>query len=139
MAGGSKPQLELPLFPSYIFVHINCHERWRVLEAPGALALVGSRRGPSPIADVEIESLRNGFHLRNVEPHPYLVVGERARIATGPMAGMEGVLVRKKDNLRVVLTVEQIMQSISVEVDATELEHVPSRSRVIDFPGVDNQ
>jgi transcription antitermination factor NusG len=121
---GSKVVLELPLFPNYIFARIARSERVRVLETPGVVSLVGYGREACPVSDSYIAFLREGIRLRKVEPHPYLVVGERVRIKAGPMAGMEGVLVRKKNNLRVVLTLEMIMQSVAVEVDAEDLEPV---------------
>jgi transcription antitermination factor NusG len=120
--------LELPLFPAYVFVRITHGERCAVLGLPGVLSIVGSAREPWPLPEFEIEALRSGMHLRKVEPHPYLVVGERARIKAGPMAGMEGVLVRKKNSFRMVLTLDMIMQSVAVEVDADDLEPVgPTR------------
>jgi transcription antitermination factor NusG len=121
-------ELELPLFPGYIFVRIGASERIRVLEVPGVVSIVGGRE-PVPLPEFEIESLRAGLHLRKSAPHPYLVVGERARIRTGALAGMEGVLIRKKNNLRVVLTLDMIMQSVAVEVDAGDLEPVEKSSR----------
>ncbi len=87
----------------------------------------GSGYEPTPLADFEIESLRSGLHLRKFEPHPYLVVGERVRIKAGPLEGMEGVLLRKKNNLRVVLTVASIKQSVAVEVDAGDVEPLSVR------------
>jgi transcription antitermination factor NusG len=57
-----------------------------------------------------------------VEPHPLLTVGQRARILSGAFAGMEGIVVRKKNSFRVVLTLEHIMQSIAVEVDEEDLQ-----------------
>jgi transcription antitermination factor NusG len=122
---GFKLNLELPVFPSYIFVHIVGAERVRVLEIPGVLLIVSRGRDPIALPDFEIESLRAGLHLRRFEPHPYLVVGERVRIRSGSMEGWEGVLVRKKNDFRVVLTLDTIMRSIVVEVDADELECVP--------------
>ena len=71
-------------------------------------------------------ALRLGLHLRRAEPHPLLKVGQRARIRSGALAGMEGVVVRKKNSFRVVLTMDAIMQSIAVEVDANELEPLDS-------------
>ena len=94
---------------------------------PGVLSIVGSGYEPTPLADFEIESLRSGLHLRKFEPHPYLVVGERVRIKAGPLEGMEGVLLRKKSNLRVVLTVASIKQSVAVEVDAGDVEPLSVR------------
>ena len=119
--------VELPLFPNYVFAHVAISERVRVLESPGVLRIVSRGKDPAPLSQFEIESLRTGLHLRKVEPHPYLVVGERVRIVSGSMAGLEGVLLRKNANLRVVITIDQIMQSVSVEVDASEVEPVGRR------------
>lgn len=124
---GLTVTLDLPLFPGYLFVRISREERVRVLEAPGVLTYVGGTGGkPASLPESEIETLRSGLSLRHAEPHPLLTVGQRARIRTGPLAGMEGVVVRKKNSLRVVLTMDMIMQSVSVEVDGRELEIVNS-------------
>lgn len=117
--------IELPLFPNYVFVRIDPRERLRVLEVPGVLSLVGFGRILTPLPDFEIEALRSGLGQRRLEPHPYLVVGERVRIKAGPMTGMEGVLVRKKNNFRVVLALDAIMQCVAAEVDADDLEPAP--------------
>ncbi len=116
--------LELPLFPNYVFVRIDPRERVRVLEVPGVVSLVGFGQKPAPLPDFEIEALRSGLGLRKVEPYPYLVIGERVRIKAGAMMGMEGVLVLKKSNFRVVLALDVIMQCVAVEVDAEDLEAV---------------
>ena len=124
---GLKVILDLPLFPGYIFVRIKRTERVRVLEVPGVLALVGGTgREPAPLPDADINALRSGLHLRHAEPHPLLTVGQRARIRSGALAGLEGVVVRKKNSFRVVLTMDLIMQSIAVEVDGSELEPLGS-------------
>jgi transcription antitermination factor NusG len=117
--------LELPLFPNYVFVRIDARQRVRVLEVPGVLSLVGFGRSPAPLPDFEIEALRSGLGQRNIQPHPYLVIGERVRIKAGPMMGLEGVLVRKKNNFRVLLALDAIMQCVAVEVDADDLEPAP--------------
>ncbi len=121
---GCKVNVEQPLFPGYIFVRIGGRDSSQVLSVPGVRSIVGSGREPRALPDFEIESLRSGLHLRNFEPHPYLAVGEKARITSGSLAGMVGVLARKKNSLRVVLTLELIMRSVAVEVDAGELERV---------------
>jgi transcription antitermination factor NusG len=128
---GLKAVIDLPLFPSYLFVHIGRSERVRVLEIPGVLSIVGYGREPAPVPNTYIKWLREGLRARKIEPHPYLVVGEKVRIKTGAMAGMEGVLIRKKNNYRVVLTLDLIVRSVAVEVDAEDLEPVrplPSRA-----------
>ncbi len=124
---GSRITLELPLFPNYIFVQIPRCERVRVLEVPGVLSLVGRGREPTPLPNADIEALRRGASTQKMEPHPYLVVGERVRITEGSMAGVEGVLIRKKNSLRVVVTLSMIMQSVAVEVDAASIESARPR------------
>ena len=113
-----------PYFPATSSRESDYRGSTQVLSVPGVLLIVGSGREPLALPDFEIEALRSGLHLRNVEPHPYLVVGEKARINSGSLAGMVGVLARKKNSLRVVLTLELIMRSVAVEVDADELERV---------------
>jgi transcription antitermination factor NusG len=117
-----KVTLQLPLFPNYVFVRINRRQRGRVLQVPGVVAIVGRGYEPTPLPDFEIESLRSGLHLRKFEPHPSLEVGTRVRIRVGPLEGMEGFLVRKKNNLRIVLTVPLINKSVAVEVDSGDVE-----------------
>lgn len=124
---GSKVILDLPLFPGYLFVHITRHERTRVLASPGALRIVwGLGHEPAPLPEAEVNALRYGLHLHHAEPHPFLKVGHKVRIRSGALAGMEGVLVRKKSNFRVVLTVDLIMQSVAVEVEGADLEELDS-------------
>jgi transcription antitermination factor NusG len=119
--------LELPLFPNYVFVHIAPHERTSVLAVPGVLGMVGRGQIASALPDAEIESLRVGLQLRKFEPHPYLIAGERVRIKAGSMEGMEGILLRKKNEVRVVLTLELIKRSVAVEVDTQDVEPVVVR------------
>ena len=128
--------LELPLFPCYLFVRIGRSARGTVLGMPGVLSIVGSPKEPWPLPHFEIDALRLGAHLGKVEPHPYLRVGERVRIKTGSMAGVEGILVRKKNEFRFVLTLEVIMRSVAVEVDANDLEPVDRAAKVDNPAGV---
>jgi transcription antitermination factor NusG len=116
--------LELPLFPNYIFVRISIEERTALLGTPGILSFVGSKQSAWELPEREIETLRHGVHERNAEPHEYLVVGERARVTSGVLAGLEGVIVRRKNNLQIVVSLDNIMRSIAIEVDARELTPV---------------
>ena len=119
---GRRVILELPLFPNYLFVNACRAERIRVLRTPGVLSIVGTSRGAVPLPTTEIESLRNSLHLYNAAPHPFLNVGERARIRNGALAGMQGIVLRHKNSTRIVLTLDLIMRSITVELDAGDLE-----------------
>ena len=117
----SPVMVELPLFPCYLFVRIGRAARGAVLGLPGVISIVGSPQEPWPLPQLEVEALRLSAQLGRAEPHPYLRVGERVRIKSGLMAGVEGILVRKKNEFRFVLTLEAIMRSVAVEVDASEL------------------
>ena len=122
----STVRLQLPLFPNYLFVHIAPEHRIAVLKVPGVLGIVGRGPIPSALPDTEIEMLRTGIKLGRIEPHPYLATGQRVRIKGGPMAGMEGILVRRKNEVRLVLTLDLIQRSVAVEIDARDVEAVPS-------------
>jgi transcription antitermination factor NusG len=120
---GSRVTLDLPLFPGYLFINIRRDERGTVLTVPGAVAVVGGTGGePAPLADATIEELRTGLKLRAVQPHPLITVGQRVRIRSGALEGLEGIVVRHKNSCRVVMTLKQIMQSYAVEVDVEDLE-----------------
>jgi transcription antitermination factor NusG len=119
---GCKVPVEFPVFPNYVFVRTGQRFSKRLLEIPGLLWFAGPGRSGAPIPDSEIEWLRKDLPLRKFEPHPYLTVGCKVRIASGPLAGAQGILVRKKSTLRVVLSVELIRQSVAVEVGADEVE-----------------
>ena len=115
-------KLELPLFSGYVFVRIARTESARVLSVPNVLSIVGDGKRALPLPDAEIETLRAGLHLRRVDPHPYTKVGARVRICSGPLEGLEGIVVRKDDQLRVVLSIDLMRKSIAVHVSADELE-----------------
>lgn len=121
---GSKGVLQLPLFPNYVFVRIEHTGRLVVLKIPGVISIVGCGTQLWPVSDSYIHWLREGLQERKIEPYPYLAVGTTVRIRSGIMKGMEGVLLRRKDNIRVVLTVEAIMRSITVEVEMDDIEPV---------------
>jgi len=119
---GVRAQVDQPLFPGYVFARLDPKLYYKGLSIPGVLSVVGPNRNPALLEDEEIECLRTGLAERNSRPHPFLAVGEKARITTGAFAGKTGIVIRELANMRVVLTVEAIMKSFSVEVDAGELE-----------------
>lgn len=121
---GCTVNLEKPLFPNYVFVHILARERVRVLELSSVLSIAGTSREPTPLPDEDIERLRAGLPLVNAEPHPVLTVGERVRIRRGPLEGLSGIVSRKKNRFRVVLTLVLVMKSVAVEVCADDVEPV---------------
>jgi len=118
-----RVQLQLPLFPGYVFVRLALCDRLQVLEIPSVARLVGFNGTPTPLPEGEIEALKTGLErgVRAV-PHPYLKVGRQVRVKTGPLARMTGILVRHKGRFRVVISMEAIQRSVAVEIDATDLE-----------------
>ena len=120
-----KVCLQLPLFPGYIFVHLALRDRLKVLRIPGVVRLVGFNGDPVPLTESDIEALRTALDGRSIlQPHPYLTVGRRLRIKDGPLKGMEGVLVRKKNIFRLVVSIPLIARSASVEIDTACVERI---------------
>jgi transcription antitermination factor NusG len=117
-----RKEVVLALFPSYVFVHLALPDRLRVLEIPGVVSLVGSQGRPTPLAAEEIEPFRRAAGSVQMEPHPYLRTGHRVRLRRGPMVGLEGVLLRRKEGLRLIVSIEILMRSVAVEVDESDVE-----------------
>lgn len=115
----------LPLFPTYLFVRIDCRQRRRVLESPGVIHIVSNGREQAPVPDAEIELLRTGLREKTMVPYRELVVGRKVRIKAGSMEGVEGVLVRKGNGLKFVMALKLINQYAAVEVEAGDLEQIP--------------
>lgn len=114
--------LQLPLFPGYVFIHMALLNRLQVLQIPGVAKLVGFGATATPLPKEEIDALRAGLVSGvHAEPHPYLNVGRRVRVKHGPLAGLEGIVLRWKGNWRVVLSLDLIQRSIAVDVDASAL------------------
>lgn len=121
-----RMRLQVPLVPGYVFVHIPLEQRFEVLQVRSVVRLVGFNGYPAALPDDEIETLRRGLAQRlQAEPHPYLKVGRRVHIRSGPLQGLEGVLVNRKGRSRVVLSIELILRSIAVEVDVADLAFPP--------------
>ncbi len=117
-----RKELDIPLFPGYVFVQLPAEDRLRVLQVPGVVRFVSFGGRPAPVENAHIESLRSSIvNGVRAEPHPYLKIGRRVRVKHGPLAGTEGILVRKKDKLRVVISVDLIMRSVAVEIEAADL------------------
>ena len=116
-------RLQMPLFPGYVFVRMALVDRLRVLQVPSVVHLVGFNGHLSPLPDEEIEGLKKGLGGGvRAEPHPFLTVGRRVRIKSGPLEGREGILLRRRGVLRVVLSIDLIMRSIAADVDAADVE-----------------
>jgi transcription antitermination factor NusG len=117
-----RVELELPLFPGYVFVHLALRDRLRVVQIPSVVRLVGFDGLPATLPDAEMEKLRVGLSRSlRAKPHPFLNVGRRVRIIGGPFSSLEGILKRKKSKWRVVVSLDLIQRSVAVDVDAAEV------------------
>jgi transcription antitermination factor NusG len=111
---------QLPLFPGYLFCRLDPVNRLPVLITPGVMQIVGVAREPVPIDDAEIAAihgvLRSG---RAASPFPYQSpqAKQRVRIEHGPLAGLEGEIVRVKSRDRLVVSVTLLQRSVAVEID----------------------
>jgi transcription antitermination factor NusG len=116
-------QLWLPLFPCYVFVHGTLERRFDIIVTSGVHGLVSSGGRPAPIPQSEIDAIRRALEQRvAVEPHGFLRSGDWVRVKSGPLEGVEGILVRWKNLWRLVLSVELLERSVAVEVDAFSTE-----------------
>jgi transcription antitermination factor NusG len=115
--------LSLPLFPCYVFVRGGLNRRLQVVTTPGIHTILYSGERIAFIPNNEIDSIRRAVDgPLLVEPHPFLRCGEKVRVTRGSLEGVVGVLVRKKSLFRLVLSVEMLAQSVSVEIDASDVE-----------------
>ncbi len=113
--------LSLPLFPGYLFARVAPSGMLQVLKTHGVVKLVGSPR-PIPLQASEIEQLQRFLSSAGfIEPHPYLQIGQRVRVRRGPLNDVEGILIRKRNQLRLVISVELIQRSVAIEVDAADV------------------
>src|SRR4029077_10160466 len=122
-------QLLLPLFPCYVFLHGGLDRQLCIMTTPGIHMLITSGGRPAAVPDEQISAVRHLVEkTQRVEPHPFLESGDRVRVKSGPLMGVEGFLVRKKNLFRLVVSVEILGKSAATEVDASAVERVGTRS-----------
>jgi transcription elongation factor/antiterminator RfaH len=126
-----KKEVEQPLFPGYVFCRFEYSQRRPIVVTPGVLQVVGCGRTPMPVEQGEIEAIQ--FAIASEvpsQPWPYLAIGERVRIHTGKLSGLEGILVNFKGNHRVVLSVSLLQRSVALEVDLAWVTSLERRSEM---------
>ena len=110
--------VNLPLFPSYVFCHFDARDRARVLTTPGIIDLVRHDGSPAPLEDSEIEAIRKVVQS-NVKAEPYQdsVDGRDVLIVEGPLSGISGRLIETRKGPRLVVSVDLLCRSVLVEID----------------------
>jgi transcription antitermination factor NusG len=120
-----KKLLYMPLFPGYVFVRGVLSHRLHVMTTPGVHMILSQGDRAAAIPEDEINAIRQTVEGNyHVEPHPFLKCGERVRVKRGSLCGVEGILVRKKNVFRLVLSVQMLAQAVAVEIDASDVEAV---------------
>lgn len=122
-----RKSIELPLFSCYVFVKITStnEDRLRVLRTDGVFDFVGVPRQGTPIPDEQIDAVRTIVEERlDWETYPFLKIGQRVRIRSGALDGVEGLLVSRDGKRSVVVSVDAIQRSLSVRVEGYEIEAV---------------
>lgn len=110
---------ELPLFPGYLFCRFDISARLPILTTPGVLQVVGAGRVPVPVSDDEVASIQKAMEARiPMAPFPYWQTGQKGRITSGPLAGVEGVVMSAKAPVRLVLSVTLLQRSVLLEIDS---------------------
>ncbi len=115
---GRIREVNAPLFPGYVFCHFNAHNRLPILVTPGVLAVVGRGRTPIPVEETEITAIQNVVSSGvQTEPWPYLEVGQRVRIESDSLQGLEGILTNLKGRHRIVVSVTLLRRSVALDID----------------------
>jgi transcription antitermination factor NusG len=122
--------IDLPLFPGYLFCRVDPENRLPLLVIPGVLHFVGIGKVPAPIDSAEIAAIRSAVQSGlSAEPWPFLQVGQRVRLEAGPLAGLEGLLIEARKQVRIVVSVSLLNRSVAVEIErqwVTPLDQVSS-------------
>jgi transcription antitermination factor NusG len=123
-----RKAIEQPLFPGYIFVRIenNWESRLRVLRIDGVARILGQGDRIEAIPEVEIDSVRQLQNNARCQAHPLIQEGAWVRVRRGPLENLEGLLVRVKNQTRLVLSITLLSQSVSAEIDASDVQFLRS-------------
>lgn len=120
-----------PLFPCYLFVRAEKADWLKVLTTPGVQMIVTCSGTPAVVPDEEIRAIQRLIETSEfVEPHHFLKTGDRVRVKSGPLSGVEGFLVRKKNLFRLVVCIEILGKAVSTEIDAILVERTGDRHSV---------
>ena len=110
---------QAPLFPGYLFCRLDPQYRLPVLKTPGVIQIVGTNRIPAPVDEAEIQAIQTLIASGlQTEPWPFLAVGDHVRIEAGCLRGMDGIVVKLKENYRLVVSVSLLRRSVAVEIDS---------------------
>jgi transcription termination/antitermination protein NusG len=118
-------QIELPLFTGYVFCRFDAEIRWPIVSTDGVIRVLGTRNGPEPIPDEEIDAIRKVRDMGlTPRPYDYFQAGDRVRITSGPLSGIEGTLISIRNRRHLILSIDLIRGSVVVDMDQCSLKQV---------------
>jgi len=118
-------EIELPLFPGYVFCRFNALQRLPIMMIPGVNSVVGVGKNLSPIDPQELDNVRNLLQSGSLfDPWPFFELGQMVEVERGPLAGTQGLIVRVKDSYRLVISINLLQRSVAVEIDRDCLKPV---------------
>ncbi len=120
-----KKIIERPVFPGYLFTHMvdSREARLTVLRVDGVVRILGQAQGIEAVPAHEIEAIRRLLEsTAGACTHPLLREGAWVRVKRGALKGLEGLLVRVKNRTRLVLSISLLSQSVSTEIDASDVQ-----------------
>jgi transcription antitermination factor NusG len=113
-----RKQLDLPLFPGYLFCRFDADRMLPILTTPGVVRILSAGKKPIPVAEDEIASVRrilaSGYPA---QPWPFLAIGSKVYLNGGPLAGLHGIVTSTDKNYRLVVSVGILQRSVAVEID----------------------
>ena len=112
-------ELELPLFPGYVFCRFNHARRTApVVSTPGVIRIIGFGGEPAPLDNAEINAVRLvQASLLAAQPYPYVASGSRVRVTHGSLSGIEGIVVSEKKHHQLVVSITLLQRSVAVAID----------------------
>lgn len=134
---GRIREVQLPLFPGYVFGRFDPNDRSPVVTVPGIVNIVGIGKVPAPVDPAELDAVRALMDSQlGAEPWPFVQAGQRMRIEKGPLKGLEGIVIAVRKNYRVVASVTLLQRSVSVEIDPGWVRGLPGNASVPAFARV---
>jgi transcription antitermination factor NusG len=119
-------EIELPLFPGYVFCKFDPSNRLPILSIPGVFCMLGVGRVPLPVDEAEIAAIQTAVKSGLPrQPWPFLQIGQHVRIEYGPLCGVQGILLGFRGHQRLVLSVTLLQRSVAVQVDEAGVQPVP--------------
>jgi len=120
-----KIKVELPLFSCYVFAHLQPtnEDKLRALRIDGVFDLVGARGMGTPIPEEQIEAVRRLLEgNRSWRAYPFLKLGQRVRIRSGALDGVEGILVSQNGESTLVVSIDGIERSLAIRIEGYDIE-----------------